>query len=46
MLLVILRSRPDYRHAWWSDRQIAFGWINYRVNRIRVKCTLVHGMEV
>jgi len=37
LLPVNLGSRPDAGYAQWLDRQITFGWISYKVSRIRAK---------
>jgi hypothetical protein len=34
-----------HRYARWLERQITFGWINYKVIGIRAKYILVHGTE-
>ena len=45
LLPVNLGSRPDVGYARWLDRHITFGWISYKIIRIRAKKVLAHGTE-
>jgi hypothetical protein len=46
MLPVIFGSRADHGYAPCLDRQFMFGWINYKVIRIRAKYILGRRTEI
>jgi len=45
LLPVNLGSRPDVGYALWLDKHITFGWISYKVIRIRAKKILAQETE-